>query len=890
MTPAGPSRHATPSPADGTPPPDDGPNRRWWVEPDAGTSPADVPGAVAEILTAARAEAAEVVDRAERRAASIVEEARRQASAELREARSQARALIRDAAVIVQSLTRDGQGPSRGRPSPGDPATEAPAVADRAVPAAGGPASLAVPASPQARSPHRRAEPRQRSWGRFVHRHRWATIAVAGLLATIGALWGPGVVGLLANGGFDVPGSESFATDRSISTTVGRPTPDVIALYSSPELTVDDARFQRAVSQVVEQLPRAGVRTVTSYWTTNSPAMVSADRRSTIVGIYLSGDEDARIATYRAIADTLDVDPAVASTRLGGVSAADAQISDQVSADLTRAEVLSAPLLAVLLVIVFGGLVAAGLPLMVGGVTVVLAFAVLRLLLQVTSISVFAVNVVTLLGLGLAIDYALLMVKRFSEELSAGRDVPEALERTMRTAGRSILVSAVIVTVSLSGLLFFPMVFLRSMAYGGVAVVALAALVATTLLPATLAALGHRVDALALPWARRRAAARAAREDATGLWARLAHSVMRRPVIYVLAVGALLTLMALPVRTVTFGGIDERQLPTSAPARQVAEALADDFPQVPSEPIQILLTGGGEAAVSAVSSAVRAMPGVTGLAPAGRSGQSTLLSVTYRGEAVDQTARGLVESIRELTPPAGTRLTVGGYSAQQVDLRASIRDGLWRMALLVIAVTFLLLFLAFGSLVVPLKAVLITLATIVASLGVVVLVFQHGIGSGLLDFVSTGSIELTQPILVAAILFGLTTDYEIFLLSRIREYWDRTGDNTQAVALGLQRTGPIITSAAALILVVIAAFSTSKIIFIKLIGVGMAVSILLDATVMRALLVPATMRLLGRWNWWAPAPLARWWARHRPPLEGPRAEDAPEADPISNVLDLRPRQ
>ncbi len=191
---------------------------------------------------------------------------------------------------------------------------------------------------------------------------------------------------------------------------------------------------------------------------------------------------------------------------------------------------------------------------------------------------------------------------------------------------------------------------------------------------------------------------------------------------------------------------------------------------------------------------------------------------------------------------------------------------------------------------VPLKAVLITLATIVASLGVVVLVFQHGIGSGLLDFVSTGSIELTQPILVAAILFGLTTDYEIFLLSRIREYWDRTGDNTQAVALGLQRTGPIITSAAALILVVIAAFSTSKIIFIKLIGVGMAVSILLDATVMRALLVPATMRLLGRWNWWAPAPLARWWARHRPPLEGPRAEDAPEADPISNVLDLRPRQ
>ncbi len=845
MTPAGPSRHAAPTPPpDGELPPADGSTGRWWVAPPTAAAPSDVPGAVAEILAAARAEAAAVVERAERQAATILEEARRQTAVELRAARSEARGLIRDAAVIVQSLTRHPQ-PNAVRPAPASAA----------------------------------AEPRPRSWGRFVHRYRWATITLSLLLAAIGALWGPGVVGLLANGGFDVPGSQSFATDRSISTTIGRPTPDVIALYSSADLTVDDAEFQRAVSAVVSAIPRAGVRTVTSYWTTNSAAMVSGDRRSTIVGVYLTGDEDARIATYRTIAETLDVDPAVATTRLGGVTAADAQISDQVSADLTRAETLSAPLLALLLLIVFGGLVAAGLPLMVGGVTVVLAFAVLRLLLHVTSISVFAVNVVTLLGLGLAIDYALLMVNRFSEELAAGKDVPAALEQTMRTAGRSIVVSAVIVTVSLSGLLFFPMVFLRSMAYGGVAVVALAALVATTLLPATLGALGHRVDALALPWARRRRATRAARTEAAGLWARLAHSVMRRPVIYVLVVGSLLTLMALPVRTVTFGGIDARQLPTEAPARQVSTILAEDFPQVPSDPIQLLVTGGGDAAVTAVSSAVTAMPGVTGVSPAGRSGETTLLSVTYRGEAVDATARGLVDRIRALTPPAATRLAVGGYSAQQVDLRASIGDGLWRMALLVIAVTFLLLFLAFGSLVVPLKAVLITLATIVASLGIVVLVFQHGYGADLLDFESTGSIELTQPILVAAILFGLTTDYEIFLLSRIREYWDRTGDNTRAVAFGLQRTGPIITSAAALILVVIVAFSTSKIIFIKLIGVGMAVSILLDATVMRALLVPATMRLLGRWNWWAPAPLARWWAAHRPPLEEPPEEPSGSRSP-----------
>jgi RND superfamily putative drug exporter len=524
----------------------------------------------------------------------------------------------------------------------------------------------------------------------------------------------------------------------------------------------------------------------------------------------------------------------------------------------------------------------------------------------VTDVSVFAINIITILGLGLSIDYALFMVSRFREQLRAGDDVPTALSTTMATAGRTVAFSAVTVAVSLTGLLLFPQTFLRSMGYGGIAAVTVAALTALTVLPALLAVLGHRVDSLRIRLPRRlfrrrsapahsRAASSGLAATAaarTGAWERLARGVMRRPIAWAAAAVAVLATLGSPFLHVQFGGIDARALPTGAEGRVVAETLERDFPGVTTSPIDVLVEGldndgggtlTGTTDTERFAAQVGELPGVTGVRPTASSGDATLFAVDFTGSAVDAPARDMVTAIRALPAPDGARVDVGGVSAQQVDLRASIARTLPWMALLVASATFVLLFLAFGSLVIPLKAIVMNVLSLGAAFGVVTWVFQDGNLSGLLGFTSTGTVETTQPILMLAILFGLSMDYEVFLLSRIREQWDATGDNTTAVANGLQRTGRIITSAALLLVVVIAAFSTSQITFIKLIGVGMAVAIIIDATIVRAILVPATMRLLGAANWWAPGPLVRWWERH-----GVREVDEPEVGARGRVTAPEP--
>jgi RND superfamily putative drug exporter len=677
------------------------------------------------------------------------------------------------------------------------------------------------------------------------------------------------VVSRLSGGGFEDPGSPATRADQRIVETVGRQDGDIVALYSSPTLTVDDPAFRTAVTAALASLPAAQVSQAVDFWSTSSPALVSADRHSTYAVVRLSAPtRDERADVFLDVEEGLRAtDPAV-STRLGGTAALDTQINDQVSADLARAESLSMPLLVVLLLVVFGSAVAAGLPMLVGAFTVLGSFVALRLLTQVTEVSIFAINIITILGLGLSIDYALFVVSRFREQLRAGDEVPAALATTMATAGRTVAFSAVTVAVSLTGLLLFPQVFLRSMGFGGIAAVVVAAVTSLTVLPALLAVLGHRVDALRLRLPRgvtgRLAARREARRAISrpGGWERLARSVMRRPVVYALAVVALLAVLGSPFLGVRFGGIDARALPVGAEGRVVSELLDRDFSGATTTPVDVLVVGADAAALEAYSARVADVPGVTGVRTAATEGEATLLSVGYSGSAVDAEARGVVQAVRELPAPDGAQVDVGGVSAQQVDLRASIASTLPWMALLVVSATFVLLFLAFGSLVLPLKAVVMNVLSLGATFGVVTWVFQDGHLSGLLGFTSTGTVETTQPILMLAILFGLSMDYEVFLLSRIREEWDATGDNTEAVAVGLQRTGRIITSAALLLVVVIASFSTSGITFIKLIGVGMAVAIVVDATVVRAILVPATMRMLGRWNWWAPAPMVRWWQRY----------------------------
>ncbi|BCB87634.1 MMPL family transporter [Phytohabitans suffuscus] len=711
-------------------------------------------------------------------------------------------------------------------------------------------------------------------WGRVVVRLRWAVLAAAAVLVVLGATWGTGVFGKLTGGGFDDPGSESTKARARIIAELGNQDVDVLVLYSSDSATVDQPAFRDPVTTTLARLGgMPEVASVTSWYDTRAANLVSTDRHATYAVVQLRGvDPDDKIAAYERVEPALDA-PGV-TTEAGGTVPFGHEANEQTERDLIRAEALSLPVLLVLLVVIFGGLVAAGTPLVIGGLAILGAFVAVRLLTFVTDISVFAVNVITLIGLGMAIDYALFVISRFREELAAGHGTPAAIRRTMTTAGRTVMVSGLTIALALASLLIYPQSFLRSMAYGGVAAVLVAMLGALTVLPALLAVLGPRVNALRIPTPWRR---RSAGEG----WARVARSVMRRPWLYAVGVVAILAVFAAPAVRMQFGGFDERVLPAGSEPRVVADRLAADFPGSTVGPIEVLVSGASAAEARGFAERVERVPGVTGVGVTANRGDSTLLSVTYTGEPSGDAAQDAVRAIRDLPAPPGAEVLVTGRTAADVDLVSSLASRLPWMALIMAAATLVLLFLAFGSVVLPIKAVLMNLVSIGASFGVVVWIFQDGHLSGPLAFTSTGAIDPSNLILMLAVLFGLATDYEVFLLSRVREEWDRTGDNTASVATGLAATGRIITAAALLLIVVVAGFATGGITFIKLIGIGMIVAIVVDATLVRALLVPATMRLLGRWNWWAPGPLGRVYRRYGI-REGEPAEPAREPQPAAH--------
>ncbi|MGH3326771.1 MAG: MMPL family transporter [Streptomycetales bacterium] len=718
--------------------------------------------------------------------------------------------------------------------------------------------------------------------GRVVyHRRRWV-LALTGVFLAVAALWGTRVIGALANGGFEDPGSDSYRAEQRMEHTLGSDEADIVALYSSKQLTVDDPSFRAAVERTLAGLPEDEVARVTTYWSSGAEQFVSQDRHATYAAVQLrapdgeGADEGKLIDTYRAIED--DFATPELDVRLGGNVAVFDDVNTQVSEDIARAEQISLPILLVLLLIIFGSLVAAAMPLAVGGLAILGAFTALRLLTYVTDVSIFAVNIVTMLGLGLAIDYALFIVSRFREELPRQAGVGDALVATMATAGRTVAFSGLTVALSMASLLLFPQVFLRSMAFGGMAAVLVAMVGALTALPALLGVLGHRVGALRvrLPW--RRAATPAPDDGGYGPWARLARSVMRRPVIYIGVIVAVLVTAGLPFLRMSPGGVDARVLPEGTQSRVVGEVLDRDFARNATSPIDVVVTTDGpvrarQPELARYAERLDAVPEVTGATVTAAEEHTARVAVGYQADPMSERARGIVEDVRDVPAPAGSKALVGGQTAELVDLLSSLGATLPWMALFVAVTMMILLFLAFGSVVLPLKAVVMNLLSLTASFGAIVWIFQDGHLSSLLGFTSTGQIDATQPILMLAIAFGLSMDYEVFLLSRMREEWDRTRDNTVAVSNGLQRTGRIITSAALLLVVVLGAFSTSGITFIKMIGVGMVIAILIDATIVRALLVPATMRVLGRANWWAPGPLARFWERYGH-HEVPRERDA----------------
>ncbi len=698
-------------------------------------------------------------------------------------------------------------------------------------------------------------------WGRAVVRLRWLVLAVAAAVVVIGATWGGGVFNDLISGGFDDPGSPSSRAHREITAELGRQDVDILALYSSDSLTYDQPAFRDAVTAVATELSgRPEVTSVVGAYTPGvPPRFASADGHATYLAIQLrDGDENSKLADLAALRPELAA--AGLDTEVGGLMPFLDDANTQISDDITKAELISLPILLVLLVFIFRGLVAAATPLFVGILAVLGAFIAVRLIAQVTDVSVFAVNIITMLGLGMAIDYALFVVSRFREELAnqqlsreeladaRSAAVAEAVAHTLATAGRTVLVSGLTVALALASLLIFPMDFLKSMAWGGMAAVLVAMLAALTALPALLAVLGPKVNALRVPLPKI-FSPKAAGE---GGWARIARSVMRRPVLYALAVAAFLALTATPFLGAKFGGFDERVLPAGTESRSVTERIAAEFPGGSAAPISVLVIGSG---AEDMLTRVKAVAGVTDAAITAQRGQATLISASYPGEPADESARDIVERIRELPAPAGAEVLVGGRTAADLDQLDSLGSRLpWMLGMVAVS-TFLLLFLAFGSVVLPLKAIAMNIISIGASFGVVVWIFQDGHLSEWLGFTVTGFLEPGNMVLMLAVLFGLATDYEVFLLSRVREEWDATGDNTQAVTSGLQRTGGIITAAALLLIVVLGGFATGGATTIKVLGIGMVVAVAIDAALVRAVLVPATMRLLGRWNWWAPGPL-----------------------------------
>jgi trehalose monomycolate/heme transporter len=702
-----------------------------------------------------------------------------------------------------------------------------------------------------------------KAWGRLVVKFRVLVIVLGALFMAFAAVWGTGIFGALVDGGFDDESSESWRASVVVAQEIGRDAPDLIVLVEHPTRTVDDPAYAADLQAASAVIPEDRVIRVVSFFNTGAPQFVSPDRRSTyaiVTEIHQGALSETNTDQLRAAFADRGY-----SVKLGGTSAVFDEISNTVGKDIGRAEAISMPILLVLLVIIFGSVVSALLPLLVGGMAILGAFTVLRVINEFTEVSIFAVNLVTIMGLGLAIDYGLLIVGRFREELAAGRSTADAVGRTVQTAGRTVAISALTVAVSLSGLTLFPMTFLQSMGYGGMAAVVVSALAAVLVLPAVLAVLGPNIEKLRV----RRRRTTVTVETHEGFWFRLAQSVMRRPGRILAASAAVLAILFIPFFGVKFGGIDQRVLAASAEPRVVSDTLVSTFGADPGHPIVFAVSldqpadsEAGKAAAGAYLTAVQGTSGVTGAQITGSAGNLVRMSASFDGEPLGDEAKALVDKLREMPNPTGVHdVLIGGDTALVIDRLDSVGSNLPWMALLVALATFVLLFFAFGSVILPIKAILMNVLSLGASLGVVTWIFQDGHFSDFLGFTPTGYVEATQPILVLAIVFGLSMDYEVFLLARIREQWDLTHDNRLAVATGLQQTGRIISSAAMLIIVVIAAFSTSSISFIKLIGIAMLVAVIVDALLVRMFVVPAAMRLMGRANWWAPGPLRRFWER-----------------------------
>jgi RND superfamily putative drug exporter len=706
----------------------------------------------------------------------------------------------------------------------------------------------------------------------FLHAHGRRVLLVAVLGAAIAGAFGFGVAKHMSPYGANDPATQSVQATNRFEAAAGRKIdPGIVAIVGAGN--VRSHAVKRRVEQVAGQLRiQPDVASVVSFYEARDPAMLSRDRRLTYVVAYFKPRSDSQLKD--AAQRIEDHFAGQRDVRLGGEQIANAQANTQVGHDLAHAELLAFPFIFLLSLLFFRSLIAALLPPLLGGVAIVATFFALRIISSFADLSVFALNFVTGMGLGLAIDYSLFMVSRYREEAATSGFGLETLRRTLQTAGRTILFSSLTVAAAVASLAIFPQRFLYSMGIAGAVVAVVAATLALVVLPALLTVLGPRVNALA-PKRLQRAADRDARPAHSGAWYRLSRFVMRRPGRIAVLSATFLIALGIPFTGIKFVSVTASVLPHSASARQVDDTLARDFPPNRTSPVEVVVGAPASSAqVKALTARISRLPDVSAVAPAQPAGpNNSLLAVAPARRPLSEPTKQLVRDVRAIHAPV--YLGVAGQTASYLDLEHSLGAHLPAVLAVIIAATLIVLFLFTGSVVLPIKAVVMNMLSLSAVLGILVLIFQDGRLQGLLSYTSQGALDATQPIFLAAVAFGLATDYGVFLLSRIKEARDSGVSDSEAVAVGLERTGRIVTAAAVLFAVAIGAFATSKLVFIKELGLGAALAVLIDASIIRALLVPSLMELLGAWNWWAPRPLRRLHNRIGLRESGPRATPTP---------------
>ncbi len=691
----------------------------------------------------------------------------------------------------------------------------------------------------------------------LVRRHK-AVLALFVLVLIVAGASSALLIPRLSSGGYNDPASQSAKADAYLTTTFHVKDPALALVVDSKTAVTDATTVADAAALEKAISNEAGVTKVLSYWSAGgAPALKSVDGKAGYLFVY-TANNDPGGSTDLAKLIQKKYDGAYKSLRVyvGGFSTISYAISSKISKDLAVAESISIPLTFLLLLFIFGGLIASAMPLVVGLSAILGTFLILYLISLATGVSIFALNLTTGMGLGLGIDYSLLIVNRFREELHSGKSVEDSIARTVATAGRTVFFSGLTVLVTISSLMFFPLMFLKSFGYAGIGVVFTAVFGALIPLPAILAMLGTRIDKFVV-----RKSAITPKED--GRWAQTARFVMKRPVAVVVFVLMILAILATPIKNIVFSEVDSRVLPANNQAAIASAISIARFDGQSANPIEIIIPGGAahQDQLATYSADVAKVRNIVAVSAPQVVGNDVRISATFSISSRTTQAETMINAVRAI--PAPFKTLVGGTAADYTDTQAGIsRTVPWALGWIALSVL-LLLFMYTGSIILPVKAVVLNILSLGATIGALSWIFIEGHMRWLVgSFTKTGTIDTSMVILTCIVVFGLSMDYEVFLLSRIKEEHDAGRSNIDAVATGLQRSARIITSAAVLLAVVFAVFLTSGVTNIKTLGFGVAFAILLDSTLVRALLVPALMRLFGERNWWAPKALQRFTISH----------------------------